>query len=101
MQASKWHFGIRYRDGKILFYTRGIGNPVAKDPPAWAVDIREILAMIFVGVAALCFILQKEYELAMYLLLPLAGYAIGRTVPFPTKELKEMVRELTTKEKAE
>jgi hypothetical protein len=55
--------------------------------PDWSIDIRELMAMLFVGIAAL-FLIQKDHiQEAMYLLLPLTGYAIGRTIPMPTKRL--------------
>jgi len=50
-------------------------------PPAWAVDIREILAIVFVGSGALCLVLKGEYAYGVALLSGLLGYVTGRTVP--------------------
>ena len=72
---AKW--GFRYCNGKVLVYE---GNP-SPLVPAWAVDIRELIAMFFVGVAALFFINRGEYGHAMTLLVGLLGYATGRTIP--------------------
>lgn len=97
-----WKFGVRYQDGKILFFHANKNGKFAnpQQPPAWAVDIREILAMLFVGIAAILLIYKGETTTAMYILLPLLGYAIGRTVPFPTRELKEILKEMEkTKDK--
>lgn len=80
--SFKWKIGVRYRDGKLLIY-RGTDNPenTLNDKPSWAVDIREVLAMVFVGSGALILILKDQYDLAMYLLVALFSYATGRTVP--------------------
>lgn len=74
--------GVVYRDGKILIY-KVENNPETKieGKPSWAVDIREILAMLFVGSAALCLIIKGNINEAMMLLTGLLGYATGRTVP--------------------
>lgn len=69
--------GVRYSHGKLLFFK---ANPT-NDQPSWAVDIREILAMIFVGGGAWFLVYVGEIEKAMYLLCGLLGYATGRTVP--------------------
>lgn len=69
--------GFRYVNGKVLIYS---DNPSASSP-AWAVDIREIIAMLFVGVAALMLLYQGKHEYAMILLTGLLGYATGRTIP--------------------
>lgn len=80
-------FGVRYVHGKVLFFranSRGEFEPSSNPgdvTPSWAVDIREILAMFFVGLAALFFIWKDEYSNAMLLLVGLLGYATGRTVP--------------------
>ena len=89
--------GVRYLDGKILFFK----NPVQSDnpsAPAWAIDIRELLAMFFVGIAALCLIIKGYIPEAMYLLGPMIGYAVGRTVPYPTRDIQRLVERLHTKE---
>jgi len=72
-------FGIRYRDGKFILF-KGHRNP-GEMQPAWAVDVREIIAMIFVGVGALAFIASGDVEDAKALLVGLLCYATGRTVP--------------------
>lgn len=69
--------GFRYIDGKVLIYK---DNP-GMDSPAWAVDIREIIAMVFVGIAALFLIYRGYITEAMYLLVGMLGYATGRTIP--------------------
>jgi len=83
-----WKFGIRYRDGKVMIF-RNVApylNP-GIETPDWSIDIREIMAMLFVGIAALFLIWKDHIQEAMYLLGPLTGYAIGRTIPMPTKRL--------------
>lgn len=87
MKWPSWKFGVRYQDGKILvFKADSDGNFVPKSnpgtiAPSWAVDIREIIAMIFVGVGAIALIFQGHITEAMYLLIGLFMYATGRTVP--------------------
>ena len=78
--------GFKYIDSKVLVYK---DNP-GMDSPAWAVDIREIIAMFFVGVAALFLIYMGYITEAMYLLVGLLGYATGRTIPgtLAKKEVK-------------
>lgn len=80
-------FGVRFMHGKLLFFVaNNKGEFLPKTNPgevvpAWAVDIREVLAMFFVGLAALFFIWKDEYSNAMVLLVGLLAYATGRTVP--------------------
>lgn len=79
-------FGVRYLHGKLLFFVAdGKGEFASSNPgeaaPSWAVDIREVLAMFFVGLAALFMIWKDEYANAMVLLVGLLAYATGRTVP--------------------
>ena len=69
--------GVRYSHGKLLIFK---SNPGVSQP-SWAVDIREIIAMGFVGVGAMLLIWQGEFNYAMILLTGLLGYATGRTVP--------------------
>jgi len=78
-----WKFGVRYLNGKILFFKTKQVNPevLFAQPPAWAVDIREILAIVFVGSGALCLVLKGEYAYGVALLSGLLGYVTGRTVP--------------------
>lgn len=73
--------GFLYRHGKVLIYTAGNNPEPMADKPSWAVDIREILAMLFVGVGAICLIYQGDVEGAKMLLIGLFGYATGRTIP--------------------
>jgi len=71
---SFWKFGVRYNDGKILifratkegrFFEKNPGTPIT---PSWAVDIREIISMIFAGVGSLCLIFRDEITYAMIIL---------------------------------
>lgn len=82
---SRWKFGVRYVHGKLLVFK---DNPGAESP-AWAVDIREIIAMVVVGVSALILIFQEEYDYAMTLLVGLLAYATGRTVPGGVRRISE------------
>jgi len=75
-----WKLGVRYAHGKVLIYPNNPSLGLA-EAPGWAVDIREIIAMGFVGVAGLCFIFKGEYQNAMILFTGLLAYATGRTVP--------------------
>lgn len=78
----RWKIGVRYLHGKLLIYRNFVPSANPGDvTPSWAVDIREILAMFFVGLAALFFIWKDQYSNAMLLLVGLLGYATGRTVP--------------------
>lgn len=87
MEASKllsklrdpklWLIGVRYQHGKILIYR---GNP-GEAFPSWAIDMREVLLIFFMGVAALFLIYLGHVDDAKELLLVLAGYVFGRTVP--------------------
>lgn len=88
-------FGVRYCHGKLLFFAannRGeftaSHNP-GEVAPSWAVDIREIIAMIFVGTSSLFLIWKNEVEKGFALLLMLTGYATGRTVPGGKQGYKE------------
>ena len=69
--------GFKYLNGKVLIYKDNPGI----ESPAWAVDIREIIAMFFVGMAAIFMIYRGYITEAMYLLVGLLGYATGRTIP--------------------
>ncbi len=62
---------------------KATGNPTLsmEEKPSWAVDIREIISMAFVGTGALALIIKGEINYAMILLTGLLGYATGRTVP--------------------
>ncbi|GAJ18732.1 unnamed protein product [marine sediment metagenome] len=79
-----WKFGVRYQHGKILFFKANdngnFSNPETV-APSWAVDIREVIAMIFVGTGAVALIFKGYIHEAMYLLVGLFMYATGRTVP--------------------
>ena len=82
-----WKFGVRYHDGKVLFFKaskdgtfKAKSNP-GEVAPSWAVDIREIIAMVFVGLGSVCLIFKGYIHEAMYLLVGLFMYATGRTVP--------------------
>lgn len=78
----RWKIGVRYVHGKVLIYQGVSSNPdIEFDKPTWAVDIREILLISFVGVGALLFIFKEQYGYAKELLLILSGYIMGRTVP--------------------
>lgn len=87
MKWPSWKFGVRYFNGKLLFFRadRDGNFQVKANPgtvvPSWAVDIREVIAMIFVGVGAIALIFQGHLTEAMYLLIGLFMYATGRTVP--------------------
>lgn len=89
----RWLFGVRYSDGKLCFFRTNKNGKFGTNPgvtvPDWAIDIRELVAMFFVGIAAL-FLISKNYiNEAMYLLVALVSYAIGRTVPqIPVKKQK-------------
>lgn len=74
---TNWKIGFRYRHGKVLIYK---DNP-GEDFPGWAVDIREIIAMVFVGIASICLLFKGDTDNAMVLLVGLLAYATGRTVP--------------------
>ena len=77
-------FGVRYSHGKILFYKvlrAGNPEPTFGDKPGWAVDIREIIAMFFVGIGAIYLLSKGDTENSMHLLIGLLAYATGRTVP--------------------
>ena len=84
---SFWKFGVRYSDGKVLifratkqghFYEENPGEIIV---PSWAVDIREVIAMVFAGAGSLCLIFRNEINYAMVILVGLLMYATGRTVP--------------------
>jgi len=64
-------------DGKILVYK---DNP-GLTHPAWAVDVREILLIMFIGIGALLLIIKDQYNYAVQILMVLAGYVTGRTIP--------------------
>ena len=87
MKWPSWKFGVRYHNGKVLLFKADHEGSfqVKANPgtvaPSWAVDIREIIAMIFVGTGAIALILQEHTTEAMYLLVGLFMYATGRTVP--------------------
>lgn len=87
MKWPSWKFGVRYHNGKVLFFkaARDGSFQVKANPrtvvPSWAVDIREIIAMVFVGIGAVALIFQGRITEAMYLLIGLFMYATGRTVP--------------------
>ena len=86
-----WKYGFRYRNGKFVMLQMSCPESsetresrvreVIPSEPSWAVDIREVMAMGFVGVAALMLIYSREVDNAMILLVGLLSYAIGRTVP--------------------
>lgn len=82
-------FGVRYQNGKIMFFKASDEGTFSHNPgvtvPDWAVDIREIIAMIFVGIAAICLIWKEQYHLAETILVGLLCYATGRTIPSPTR----------------
>ena len=98
LKWPSWKFGVRYHNGKILFFQadRDGRFQVKANPrvvvPSWAVDIREVIAMIFVGVGAVALIFQERTTEAMYLLIGLFMYATGRTVP-GGKQAVEIKRE--------
>lgn len=69
--------GFKYVNGKVLIYK---DNP-GLEAPSWAVDIREILAIFFIGIGSICFIFTEQYQMAKEVLILLAGYVFGRTVP--------------------
>jgi hypothetical protein len=69
--------GFKYLDGKILVYK---WNP-GLNHPAWAVDVREILLIMFIGIGALLLIIKDQYNYAVQILMVLAGYVTGRTIP--------------------
>lgn len=77
MKSFSWKMGFRYSHGKLLMFK---GNP-GEEAPSWAVDIREIIAMVFVGMASMLLLYCREYEKAQTLLIGLLAYATGRTVP--------------------
>lgn len=82
LKAPRWKIGVRYVHGKLLIYQGNSNNPdVEFDKPTWAVDIREIMLIMFVGVGALLFIFKEQYDYALEILLVLSGYIVGRTVP--------------------
>ena len=87
LKWPSWKFGVRYHNGKILFFKADANGKfqIKANPgvvvPSWAVDIREIIAMIFVGIGAVALIFQEHTTEAMYLLIGLFMYATGRTVP--------------------
>jgi len=82
-----WKFGVRYHNGKLLFFKADSNGSFhsSSNPrtvaPSWAVDIREILAMVFAGTGALILLFKGYVTEAMYILIGLTNYAIGRTVP--------------------
>jgi len=82
-----WKFGVRYLNGKVLFFKANKEGKfeVSANPgeiaPNWAVDIREIIAMMFGGTGAIALILTDHVTEAMYLLIAITSYATGRTVP--------------------
>ena len=89
-------FGVLYRDGKILFYKALKTNPHTEisDKPSWAVDVREVLAIFFVGAGAIALILTGQADKGTSLLSGLLGYVIGRTIKVefvrvPSKEKRE------------
>lgn len=103
MLVLGWKFGVRYCHGKVMFFKTNdgkFGNPGVL--PDWSIDIREILAMLFVGIAVLLLICYDYIHEAMYLLLPLLGYALGRTVPYPsTRVYEELLKEFLEQKKKE
>jgi hypothetical protein len=95
----KWGIGVSYQHGKILIY-RTSGTSYKSNPgqPSWAVDIREIIAMLFAGTGGLCLIFKGFINEAMVILVGLMFYATGRTIPGgkPTvsiEEIQKIVRE--------
>jgi len=88
-------FGVLYRDGKILFYKATQTNPEIKidDKPSWAVDIREILAIFFVGTGAIALILKGNINEGVSLLSGLLGYVIGRTIRVEFVEVRPKKKE--------
>lgn len=94
-----WKVGVRYVNGKILIFKATSEGQFQATPnpgtvaPSWAVDIREIIAMIFVGVGAIALIFQEHYQEAMLLLVGLFMYATGRTVPGGKQIVYEVTRE--------
>jgi len=76
--------GFRYKDGKIWLWpfhkSANPGKLTADDAPKWSVDIREIIAMVFVGSGAMCLLWKGDTQNAMILLTGLLSYATGRTV---------------------
>lgn len=102
MDFGGWKFGIRYKDGKLWFFKADkdgrFRNPVAV--PDWAVDIREIIAMVFAGVGGLALLFLGNVDEAMLILVGLLMYATGRTVPQPKyKDLMKIVKEMLEAEK--
>lgn len=79
LRNPRWKIGVRYVHGKLLIYQGNSNNP--NDKPTWAVDIREIMLIMFVGVGALLFIFKEQYDPAKEILLVLSGYIVGRTLP--------------------
>lgn len=75
--------GIKYSNGKVWIfkYLTNSAKEGGSETPSFSVDIREILAMCFVGTAAIALILKNDTTDAMLLLVGMLGYATGRTVP--------------------
>lgn len=83
----RWKWGFKYQHGKVLIYRadkkgefKRTFNP-GEEIPNWAVDIREIIAMVFAGVGGLAFICAGDIEGAKTILVGLMLYATGRTIP--------------------
>lgn len=83
---KNWKFGVRYINGKVMLFRTLKSNPGVQVPD-WAVDIREILIIGILGICAVCLIAKDYIHEALYILLPLVGYVVGRTVPYPTKSV--------------
>lgn len=103
MKRFLWKFGVRYNNGKILFFRANSdgsfkGNP-GEATPNWAVDIREIIAMCFAGVGGLAFLCMGHIAEAQTILVGLMMYATGRTVPggkavVTDEQLRRIIAEL-------
>lgn len=103
-----WKWGFRYRHGKVLIFKanekgefKRTLNP-GEEIPNWAVDIREIIAMVFAGVGGLGFICVGHIAEAQTILVGLMLYATGRTVPggkpqVTKTQVKEIVAEVMLK----
>lgn len=103
-----WKIGVRYSHGKILIYKADSQGGFSKNPgqPNWAVDIREIIAMVFAGTGGLMLIYMNQIDYAMIIMVGLLMYATGRTVPggkpqIRHDELKQLVQELIVELKKE
>lgn len=104
----RWKWGFKYQHGKVLIYRadkkgefKRIFNP-GEEIPNWAVDIREIIAMVFAGVGGLGFLCMGHKAEAQTILVGLMLYATGRTVPggkpqITPKQVKEIISEVVAK----